>query len=514
VTHFKIIIPMYNVEKWIQTTIRSVMAQTYTNYEVIIVDDISTDNSCDKVKELIGTDSRFQLVENKKKRFALENIVRGIKMLSPSESDVVVTLDGDDWFPHANVLSRIADAYETTNCLITYGTYMTYPEGKRPWNVTQYPAEVVTSASYRQDIWRASHLRTFKHCLWKNIKEEDLKDSEGNFYRMAWDLAFMFPMLEMAGPRQQYIHDVTYIYNRANPLNDDKVDHSCQLALEKEIRKKKKYRKINSTQETVYCYLKGGLANMMFQIAATISFAVDNKMIASFPNLKQHINYLNNEVDHNKDLNYADEYLKIFKNLKRTQPTGIEKIINYPLHYEEREVPEGSIILEGFFQSEKYFCHNSEEIKRIFKIPEEIKKQIQEKYLKYLDSNTTSLHIRRGDYLKFPDHHVVLSKNYYEKAIKLFPKSDFYLVFSDDIGWCKENFTGDKFVFIENEKDYVEIYLMSMCKNHIIANSSFSWWGAWLNDDVEKTVLSPKKWFGDKIKESPKDIIPEDWVKI
>ena len=75
---------MYNVEKWIQTTIRSVMAQTYANYEVIIVDDISTDNSCDKVKELIGVDSRFQLVENKKKRFALENIVRGIKMLTPS----------------------------------------------------------------------------------------------------------------------------------------------------------------------------------------------------------------------------------------------------------------------------------------------------------------------------------------------------------------------------------------------------------------------------------------------
>ena len=240
-THFKIIIHMYNVEKWIQTTIRSVMAQTYANYEVIIVDDISTDNSCDKVKELIGVDSRFQLVENKKKRFALENIVRGIKMLTPSESDVIVTLDGDDWFPHANVLSRIADAYETTNCLITYGTYMTYPEGKRPWNVTQYPAEVVTNASYRQDIWRASHLRTFKHCLWKNIKESDLKDTNGEFYRMAWDLAFMFPMLEMAGQRQQYIHDVTYIYNRANPLNDDKVDHSCQLALEKEIRLKPKY---------------------------------------------------------------------------------------------------------------------------------------------------------------------------------------------------------------------------------------------------------------------------------
>ena len=244
-THFKIIIPMYNVEKWIQTTIRSVMAQTHTDYEVIIVDDISTDNSCEKVRELVDTDSRFQLVENKKKRFALENIVRGIKMLSPQDTDVIVTLDGDDWFPHADVLGKISHTYEKTACLITYGTYMTYPEGQRPWNVTQYSAEVVANAAYRQDVWRASHLRTFKHYLWKNIKESDLKDSSGEFYRMAWDLAFMFPMLEMAGQRQQYIHDITYIYNRANPLNDDKVDHSCQLALEKEIRLKTKYELLN-----------------------------------------------------------------------------------------------------------------------------------------------------------------------------------------------------------------------------------------------------------------------------
>lgn len=239
--HFKIIIPMYNVDKWIQTTIKSVLSQKHTDYEVIIIDDISTDSSCTKVKELIQGDERFHLVENKIKKLALRNIVEGIEMLSPKDGDVIVTLDGDDWFPNDGVLEKIAKCYSDTDCLITYGSYVTYPGGQRPWNITQYSSEVVEKSAYRQDTWRASHLRTFKYYLWRNIREEDLKDSEGNFYSMAWDLAFMFPMLEMAGKRQQFIHDFTYVYNRANPINDDKVDHSCQLRLEKEIREKKKY---------------------------------------------------------------------------------------------------------------------------------------------------------------------------------------------------------------------------------------------------------------------------------
>ena len=102
--HFKIIIPMYNVEKWIQTTIRSVLSQTHTDYEVMIVDDISTDNSCDKVRQLIENDDRFQLVVNNTKKLALKNIVEGIAAMTPGDEDVIVTLDGDDWLPNERVL--------------------------------------------------------------------------------------------------------------------------------------------------------------------------------------------------------------------------------------------------------------------------------------------------------------------------------------------------------------------------------------------------------------------------
>jgi glycosyltransferase involved in cell wall biosynthesis len=241
IMHFKIIIPMYNVDRWVETNIRSVLAQTHEDYQVIIIDDISTDNSFEKVQNLISNDDRFVLVKNKQKRYALENIVRAIQMSNPEEEDVIVTLDGDDWLPNSGVLEKISQIYENTGCYITYGTYSTYPGGNKPWNVTAYPEEIVRKSDYRKDIWRASHLRTFKFFLWDKIKDEDLRDTAGNYYKMAWDLAFMFPMLEMSNGKYHYVQDTTYIYNRVNPINDDKVNHALQLSLDKEIRQKSSY---------------------------------------------------------------------------------------------------------------------------------------------------------------------------------------------------------------------------------------------------------------------------------
>ena len=88
---------------------------------------------------------------------------------------------------------------------------------------------------------------------------------------------------------------------------------------------------------------------------------------------------------------------------------------------------------------------------------------------------------------------------------------DRYLVFSDDLEWCKQNFIGDKFIFIENEKDYVELFLQSKCTHNIISSSSFSWWGAYLNKNKDKTVVGPKQWF---TVEKRNDIIPERWETI
>lgn len=268
----------------------------------------------------------------------------------------------------------------------------------------------------------------------------------------------------------------------------------------------------------IYCDLKGGLGNMMFQIAACLSLAKDKDTEAIFPNLKIHLHYLNEEKEYNPNMNYSHEYLSlnIFKNLKSIKKDNSIKIYSFPFNYKNIKLESSDAIIDGFFQTEKYFKNNEKLIRESFKIDEFILDKINEKYKNILEiKNTTSIHIRRGDYLKFKNHHTSLSLDYFRNAIDL-TKNDTskYIIFSDDIEWCKTKFQGNKFVFIENEKDYIELYLMSLCKNNIISNSSFSWWGAWLNLNENKIIISPKQWFGELIKEDDSDIIPENWKRI
>ena len=89
-----------------------------------------------------------------------------------------------------------------------------------------------------------------------------------------------------------------------------------------------------------------------------------------------------------------------------------------------------------------------------------------------------------------------------------------FVIFSDDIEWCKKNLNISDSLYIENEKDYIEMYLMSLCRNNIISNSSFSWWGAWLNNYQSKIVIGPSKWFGNSINHNTGDILPENWIKL
>ena len=245
---FKIVVPMYNVEKWVANTINTIKKQTYTNFDCVIIDDISTDDSYNVVKELIEGDDRFHLIKNTEKKFALQNIYEGIEYLKPANEDIVATVDGDDWLYTYDVLEKVNKVYEEEKCFITFGMSvylddlkkgLVVPNGSQP-----FPPQVVHGSLFRDYRWQSSHLRTFKYGLWKRIKREDLLDEDGEFYRMAWDLAFMFPMLEMAMERHKCITDILYVYNNDNPLNDHKVDTPLQLRTDQVIRKKQRYHRI------------------------------------------------------------------------------------------------------------------------------------------------------------------------------------------------------------------------------------------------------------------------------
>lgn len=168
--------------------------------------------------------------------------------------------------------------------------------------------------------------------------------------------------------------------------------------------------------------------------------------------------------------------------------------------------------LAGYFQTEKYFKHIKDDVKKDFTFYDEILNPCKEMMEGVGDA--ISLHVRRTDYTANPNH-AALDLSYYEEALKRMPKDLPVVIFSDDTTWCQEQeiFSGDRFMVSESGDQYVDLCLMTLCKYHINANSSFSWWGSWLADS--KKVTAPSKWFGPGLEhQDTKDIYAEGWEVI
>jgi len=245
--HIVVIIPSYNNIKWYDKNLDMLEAQnkTYSNWNAIYIDDCSTDGTGKAVAEYIKSHNlgnKIKLIRNEKNQGAMYNLYHAIH--SCKDNDVVVTLDGDDWFKDENVLSYINKVYQDKNVWMTYGQYEIYPSGKLG-HCKQIPEMVIEQNAFREFKWISSHLRTFYASLFKKIKTEDLL-YHGKFYSMTWDMAMMFPMLEMSGKHAKSIDKILYMYNQENPINDWKKDLKLVLHLERVIRGKQKYNKIDS----------------------------------------------------------------------------------------------------------------------------------------------------------------------------------------------------------------------------------------------------------------------------
>jgi hypothetical protein len=165
--------------------------------------------------------------------------------------------------------------------------------------------------------------------------------------------------------------------------------------------------------------------------------------------------------------------------------------------------PDQNYYLEGYWQSEKYFLDVRDETINSFIWPK----------IKNFDfKDSCSVHVRRGDYLNTQHVHPVQTIDYYNKSLDIIQPKGNIFIFSDDIKWCKENFHFENCTFMENNTNIQDLRYMSLCENNIIANSSFSWWGAWLNQNENKKVICPKNWFSDQTND--KDIKIQNWIQI
>jgi hypothetical protein len=252
--------------------------------------------------------------------------------------------------------------------------------------------------------------------------------------------------------------------------------------------------------------LMGGLGNYLFQICAAYSYAIKYNKYAEI-----NLNYLS--TGHTHISNYFDN---IFKNLNFiNESQKIYHTYNEPFfNYKEIQNFNVDLKLHGYFQSEKYFNFCKNEIKNLFKISDDIKSKLLLKYGN-IPKNSCSIHVRRGDYINLQHIHPIQTLDYYKASTENFDSDCTFYIFSDDVNWCENNFNFLKNkIIVSGNMDYEDLYLMSLCFNNIIANSSFSWWGAWLNDNSDKIVICPKKWFASNFTEEYADIFPEQWIKI
>jgi len=291
----------------------------------------------------------------------------------------------------------------------------------------------------------------------------------------------------------------------------------------------------------VISQLIGGLGNQMFQFAAARSLALKRGTtlsldISGFAGYGLHQGF---ELKRIFDCAAEIATAKDVRNILGWQySTFVRRVLSHPRfamfrrngfvvepHFQywqelSNVVPECYLV--GYWQSEKYFADVAEQIRLdfTFQIPMNVLNATLAQ--KISSVNAVSLHVRRGDYVNNPKTtatHGLCSLDYYSDAIQHISQhvpQPYFFVFSDDIAWAKDNLPIEfPHQYVEHNhagESYNDMRLMSLCRHHIIANSSFSWWGAWLNQSTDKIVVAPRRWFASET--STQDLIPRDWQRI
>ena len=242
----------------------------------------------------------------------------------------------------------------------------------------------------------------------------------------------------------------------------------------------------------VYFNLHGRLGNQLFQYAAALSLGKGKAVgVTSNPRALASI----------RDAGPLFSGLEIVPQAPEGAMLVRQPNMFGPVEFPE---PEGrDLLLDGFFQDERYL--DDALVRRAYAIPREMEQRLRARFGAALaQPQVTSIHVRRGDYLKLPQSHPFVGERYFRDAIARLPGCRQFIVCSDDLDWCRrffpKTFPDRQFEFADGGSPMEDLFLCSLCRNNIMSNSSFSWWGAWLNGHPDKRVIAPSMWFGFALK--------------
>ncbi len=240
---FIVIVPVYNSEKYIKTCLESILSQDYENFRLIVIDDGSVDDTSNIIDAVYAKHNRRFLIHKNAINLtsALSSFIQGTRIGSKNDEDILVTVDGDDFLAHNNVLSYLNEIYQDEAICMTYGQFEPISQSYH-----DFCGPIQDTMAYRKSgKWLTSHPRTFKRKVFDLIKDDDLRDTDGKYYKFAGELALMFPLVEMCGSRRiRFISKILYIYNDLNPMNEMKLQIKKQLANDAKIRNKQEYEEL------------------------------------------------------------------------------------------------------------------------------------------------------------------------------------------------------------------------------------------------------------------------------
>lgn len=269
-------------------------------------------------------------------------------------------------------------------------------------------------------------------------------------------------------------------------------------------------------QKIIECSAFGGFGNLMFEYAATYAYAREHNKVLYVDGLMTEL-----EDAFGLKIKYISKETPSYSNLtpQRRKEVNVRKA-EFAFYDSSFKTDDSYGRFHHHFQNPKFFLKYEKEIRRLFSFKKELSQENKKLLRKIKKTNSVSMHIRRGDYINEPEKFFLISPAYYEKAAEYIAKRvkrPHFYIFSDDMNWARENIRlkyPQTFVDINYGKEsYNDMHLMSACKHNVIANSTFSWWGAWLNKNSNKIVIAPDVWLKDGGLWG-ENILPKEWIKM